>query len=122
MLNHASLISYHKVRDNFYFNEYPLCLNLVCALCTASLYLSTFCFYLEKYKHFSKKICYNLCVLKNVKNRRKFMEQLFSITPLQVGQLVNKIELGELGLPELQRPFIWTDSKVRDLFDSMMKG
>lgn len=50
------------------------------------------------------------------------MEQLFSTTPLQVGQLVNKIELGELGLPELQRPFIWPDSKVRDLFDSMMKG
>ena len=50
------------------------------------------------------------------------MDQLFSTTPLQVGQLVNKIELGELGLPELQRPFIWPDTKVRDLFDSMMKG
>ncbi len=50
------------------------------------------------------------------------MEQLFSTTPLQVIQLINKIELGELGLPELQRPFIWKDAKVRDLFDSMMKG
>lgn len=50
------------------------------------------------------------------------MQQLFSTTPLQVGQLVNNIELGVLGLPELQRPFIWPDSKVRDLFDSMMKG
>ncbi len=50
------------------------------------------------------------------------MEQLFSTTPLQVIQLVNNIELGVLGLPELQRPFIWPDSKVRDLFDSMMKG
>lgn len=45
------------------------------------------------------------------------MEQLFSTTLLQVIQLVNKIELGELGLPELQRPFIWKDAKVRDLFD-----
>lgn len=25
-------------------------------------------------------------------------------------------------MPELQRPFVWKDSKVRDLFDSMMKG
>lgn len=50
------------------------------------------------------------------------MDQLFSITPLKVNQLITKIETGELGLPELQRPFIWEDSKVRDLFDSMMKG
>lgn len=50
------------------------------------------------------------------------MDQLFSITPLKVNQLISKIETGELGLPELQRPFIWEDAKVRDLFDSMMKG
>lgn len=50
------------------------------------------------------------------------MDQLFSITPLKVNQLISKIETGELGLPELQRPFILEDSKVRDLFDSMMKG
>lgn len=49
------------------------------------------------------------------------MDQLFSIAPLKVNQLISKIETGELGLPELQRPFIWEDSKVRDLFDSMMK-
>lgn len=50
------------------------------------------------------------------------MDQLFSITPLKVNQLITKIETGELGLPELQRPFIWKDTQVRDLFDSMMKG
>ena len=50
------------------------------------------------------------------------MEQLFNTTPLKVGQLIEKIDTGELGLPELQRPFVWKDSKVRDLFDSMMKG
>lgn len=50
------------------------------------------------------------------------MEQLFSTTPLKVGQLIDNIEMGTLGLPELQRPFIWRDAKVRDLFDSMMKG
>lgn len=50
------------------------------------------------------------------------MEQIFSNTTLTVNQLIEKIDTGELGLPELQRPFIWKDAKVRDLFDSMMKG
>jgi len=50
------------------------------------------------------------------------MQQIFSNTTLTVNQLIEKIDTGELGLPELQRPFIWTDSKVRDLFDSMMRG
>ena len=50
------------------------------------------------------------------------MEQIFSNTTLTVNQLIEKIDTGELGLPELQRPFIWKDSKVRDLFDSLMRG
>lgn len=50
------------------------------------------------------------------------MEQIFSNTTQTINQLIEKIDAGELGLPELQRPFIWKDSKVRDLFDSMMKG
>ncbi len=49
---------------------------------------------------------------------RKF----FSNTTLTVEYLINKIATGELGLPELQRPFVWKDTKVRDLFDSMMRG
>lgn len=36
--------------------------------------------------------------------------------------LVEDVELGEIALPELQRPFVWPKSKVRDLFDSMYKG
>ena len=50
------------------------------------------------------------------------MDQIFSNTTLTVNQLIEKIDTGELGLPELQRPFIWKDSKVRDLFDSLMRG
>lgn len=50
------------------------------------------------------------------------MEQIFSNTTLTVNQLIEKIDTGELGLPELQRPFIWKDSKVRDIFDSLMRG
>lgn len=50
------------------------------------------------------------------------MEQIFSNTSLTVNQLIEKIDTGQLGLPELQRPFVWKDSKVRDLLDSMMRG
>src|ERR1035437_1449500 len=37
-------------------------------------------------------------------------------------QLFSYIDLGDLGLPDIQRPFIWRDAKVRDLFDSLYKG
>ena len=50
------------------------------------------------------------------------MQEIFSNTTLTVNQLIEKLDTGELGLPELQRPFIWKDSKVPDLFDSMMRG
>lgn len=30
--------------------------------------------------------------------------------------------MGEIGLPDIQRPFVWKNAKVRDLFDSMYLG
>ena len=30
--------------------------------------------------------------------------------------------MGEIGLPDIQRTFVWKNSKVRDLFDSMYQG
>ena len=36
--------------------------------------------------------------------------------------LIQQIDLGIIGLPDIQRPFVWPDTKVRDLFDSMYKG
>jgi len=30
--------------------------------------------------------------------------------------------MGQIGLPDLQRPFVWSDAKVRDLCDSMYRG
>lgn len=50
------------------------------------------------------------------------MAEIYSVTEFTINHLIEKIDSGELGLPELQRPFIWSDSKVRDLFDSMMRG
>lgn len=36
--------------------------------------------------------------------------------------LLNYIDLGDIGLPDIQRPFVWPNAKVRDLFDSMYRG
>lgn len=36
--------------------------------------------------------------------------------------LIDYISLGEIGLPNIQRPFVWKNVKVRDLFDSMYRG
>lgn len=39
-----------------------------------------------------------------------------------VGNLVDMIERGELRLPEMQRRFVWTATRVRDLLDSIYRG
>ena len=39
-----------------------------------------------------------------------------------LGTLVQQIALGSIGLPDIQRPFVWPNVKVRDLFDSMYRG
>jgi hypothetical protein len=36
--------------------------------------------------------------------------------------LIEDIKQGEVALPDIQRPFVWGASKVRDLLDSMYKG
>lgn len=48
--------------------------------------------------------------------------ELFKNIPSKVSNLVDDVRIGKIGLPDLQRPFVWKDSKVRDLFDSMLKG
>lgn len=39
-----------------------------------------------------------------------------------LSKLLDDVQMGEIGLPEIQRPFIWPNTKVRNLFDSMYKG
>jgi len=47
---------------------------------------------------------------------------LFRKVDYTVGKLVEDIALGEIGLPDIQRPFVWDTTRVRDLFDSMYRG
>ena len=50
------------------------------------------------------------------------MAELYDNIPMEVEDLLKDIKSGKLGLPDLQRPFVWKDNKVRDLLDSMLKG
>jgi len=47
---------------------------------------------------------------------------LFKEVAYSLSKLIEDIEMGEIGLPEIQRPFVWKSTKVRDLFDSMYRG
>lgn len=40
----------------------------------------------------------------------------------ELSTLLHCIDIGDIGLPDIQRPFVWPNTKVRDLFDSMYRG
>lgn len=50
------------------------------------------------------------------------MSTVFKTVDFTLSGLISDIDMGTLGLPEIQRPFVWKTAKVRDLFDSMYKG
>lgn len=50
------------------------------------------------------------------------MPETFAHHPWTVNSLITGIDSGQIRLPDLQRPFVWPNSKARDLFDSMYKG
>ncbi len=41
---------------------------------------------------------------------------------ISVRELVDMVRRGDLRLPELQRQYIWTATRVRDLLDSLYRG
>jgi hypothetical protein len=47
---------------------------------------------------------------------------IFKPVSSTLSQVLGDIGLGKLTLPELQRPFVWQKTAVRDLLDSMYKG
>src|SRR5919106_1919127 len=49
-------------------------------------------------------------------------ETIFTKVDHTLGTLMDAIDLGTIGLPEIQRPFVWKNAKVRNLFDSMYQG
>ena len=46
----------------------------------------------------------------------------YSVNNYSVDNIIGWIESGEIAIPEMQRPFVWDSTKVRDLIDSLYKG
>jgi hypothetical protein len=47
--------------------------------------------------------------------------QRYSVTPYPIDTLLTWVKSGEIAIPEIQRPFVWDASKVRNLLDSLYK-
>jgi len=48
--------------------------------------------------------------------------QRYTVTQYPVKTLLNWVESGEIAIPEIQRPFVWDATRVRDLLDSLHRG
>lgn len=48
--------------------------------------------------------------------------QRYSVTPHPVETLLTWVKSGEIAIPEIQRPFVWDATKVRNLLDSLYHG
>lgn len=46
----------------------------------------------------------------------------YSVNNYSVDNIIGWIESNEIAIPEMQRPFVWDSTKVRDLIDSLYKG
>lgn len=47
---------------------------------------------------------------------------IYKPVSLEVGNILKDVQTGKIGLPDLQRPFVWKNDKVRQLLDSMFRG
>lgn len=50
------------------------------------------------------------------------LKTCFKRVDYELSGLLHYIEVGDIGLPDIQRPFVWSNAKVRELFDSMYRG
>jgi len=49
-------------------------------------------------------------------------ESKYDVRDIKLSSILNYIENDEIKIPEIQRPFVWDSTKVRDLIDSLYKG
>ena len=50
------------------------------------------------------------------------LKTCFKKVDYDLSGLLHYIQIGDIGLPHIQRPFVWWNAKVRDLFDSTYRG
>lgn len=46
----------------------------------------------------------------------------YSNYPLSISAILGLIKANDIAIPEIQRPFVWRKTQVRDLIDSLYKG
>lgn len=49
-------------------------------------------------------------------------KQKYNNYSLAISQIIGLIDANDIAIPEIQRPFVWHKSQVRDLMDSLYKG
>lgn len=48
--------------------------------------------------------------------------QRYSVTPQPIETILTWVKSGEIAIPEIQRPFVWDATQVRNLMDSLYQG
>src|SRR5438046_2558895 len=49
-------------------------------------------------------------------------DQQYSVNQHPIQTLLSWVQSGEIAIPEIQRPFVWDATKVRNLLDSLYQG
>jgi hypothetical protein len=52
----------------------------------------------------------------------KMKTQKYAVNQYLIESVLSKVREGEIAIPEIQRPFVWDASQVRDLLDSLYQG
>jgi len=50
------------------------------------------------------------------------MTEKYTVRQLSIGDVLGWVQCKNIAIPEIQRPFVWDGSKVRDLIDSLFNG
>ena len=48
--------------------------------------------------------------------------QKYQVNQTLIEGLLSSVRAGDIAIPEIQRPFVWDSTKVRDLMDSLYQG
>ena len=48
--------------------------------------------------------------------------QQYLVVNYDIDSILSWVKAKEIAIPEIQRPFVWEPSKVRDLIDSLYRG
>ena len=77
-------------------------------------------FYLNVGIEYPKGLFYYKII--KIETKVKLQMQKYSVNQHLIETILAWVNSGEIAIPEIQRPFVWDSSKVRDLMDSLYQG